>query len=290
MPKFRGPINDRRGRESRGETDCVNFGNMVNLILEGTDVFKMRIRRLFSSPVFADEEQTRRAWVLHFTLWSILLVIDSQFYVAFFIMPQHWARWLASLLTINFMLPPLLLLNRRGHTRLAGILLVVTLWVQATVSALTAGGIQAPAILAFVVDVLIAGLLFGEIGGVIMGIISCLTGLGFVLLETTGHLPANRVTPTAMSLWVNLTLFLEFIVIFQFLANHSIKAGLKQAMQELHRRRQTEIALSESERRYREVYRNHFRCHCRYGRHGRGPIFIESMQSRVRKGSRGCVG
>jgi PAS domain S-box-containing protein len=232
----------------------MSGGNMVGLTLKGIGVFKMRIRRLFSSPVFADEEQTRRAWVLHFTLWSILLVFDSQFYVVFFILPQHWARWLMSLLVINFTLPPLVLMNRHGRTRLAGILLVVTLWLLVTGMALTAGGIHAPVVLAYVVDVLIAGLLFGEIGGVIAGIIACLTGLGFVLLETTGHLPANRVTPTAMSLWVNLTLFLEFIVIFQFLANHSIKAGLKQAMQELHRRRQTEIALSESEQRYREVF------------------------------------
>ncbi len=214
----------------------------------------MEIRRLFSSPVFADKEQTRQAWVLHFTLWSLLLVIDSQFFVIYFILPQYWPRWLASLLAINFTLPLLLQLNRRGRTRLASVLLLLTLWMMATGMALTAGGIHAPAVLAYVVDVLIAGLLFGEKGGVIMGVISCLTGLGFVLLETTGHLPASRVTPTAMSLWWSLTLYLELVVIFQFLANRSIKAGLKEAQQELHGRRQAEMALSESEQRYREVF------------------------------------
>src|ERR1700722_4888244 len=143
---------------------------MVGLFKEGTGVISMRIRHFFSSPVYADEEQTPRAQVLHFTIWSILLVSNSQIYVVLFVMPQHWSRWLTVLLTFNFTLPPLLLLNHRGRTQLAGILLMVEIWLLATVLALTPSGIHAPVVLAYIVNVLIAGLLFGGRGGVIVSI------------------------------------------------------------------------------------------------------------------------
>ncbi len=141
---------------------------MVGLFDEGKGVFSMKIRHFFSSPVFADVEQTRRAQVLHFAIWSILLVTNSQIYVVLFIMPQHWLQWLAVLLTFNFTLPPLLLLNHRSRTRLAGILLMVEIWLLATVLALTPSSIHAPVVLAYIVNVLIAGLLFGGRGGVIV--------------------------------------------------------------------------------------------------------------------------
>ncbi len=199
----------------------------------------MRIRHFFSSPVFADEDQTRRAQVLHFTIWSILLVTNSQIYVVLFVMPQHWLRWLVVLLTFNFTLPPLLLMNHRGRTRLAGVLLMVEIWLLATVLALTPSGIHAPVVLAFIVNVLIAGLLFGGRGGVIVSIIFGLTALGIALLETTGLLPASRGTQTTLSIWANVAMCLEFIVIFQFLANRSIKTALRQA-------REAETAIRQS--------------------------------------------
>jgi signal transduction histidine kinase len=209
-------------------------------------MLKLRLQRLWRAPKFPEEEQTLRAWVLHVILWSMLLVVDSQFPVTFLILPQYWPRWLASLLTLNMTVPLLLVLNRRGHTRLAGVLLVTVLWLIVTAMALTAGGIRAPAITAYVVDVLIAGLLFGAKGGVIAGIISCLLGLGFVLLEWTGHLPASRVRPTSLSLWVNLVYFVQLTVIFQSVANYSIKTAMAQAQRELQERERAEIALRQS--------------------------------------------
>ena len=89
---------------------------MVRLVEEGTGA-SGRLRKFFRLPVFADEEQTQKAQALHFVIWSILLVINSQFYVALFILPRQWARWVAILLTIDFTLPLLLLLNRRRGAR-----------------------------------------------------------------------------------------------------------------------------------------------------------------------------
>lgn len=191
----------------------------------------MRVRRLFSLPACADEEQMERARVLHVIVWSLMLVMDTQFYVFFFILPQNWARWLAVFLTMNLTLLIVLFLNHRSRTQLAGLLLMVVLWLLGTVLGLTAGGVHALAVFMFLVDVLIAGLLFGGRGGMIVGIVFCLTVLGFVLLQKTGLLPASNVIQTTLSIWVTLTLSLEFIVIFQLLANRLIKTALIQAKQ-----------------------------------------------------------
>src|SRR5215469_697000 len=180
-----------------------------------TKAFRNRIRGLFRLPVFANEEHTRRAPVLHFVIWSLLLVCDTQFFIFFFLLPQNWQRWLAIILTFNFTLPPLLVLNHRGRTRLAGALLVSMLWTLSTVLAFTAGGIHALAVVMYTVFVLIAGLLFAARGGVIAGIVFGLTALGFVLLGMTGLLPPSRVKYTALSIWVLVAMALEFTVIFQ---------------------------------------------------------------------------
>lgn len=163
----------------------------------------MRIRRLFSSPTFADEEQTRRARVLHAILWSFLLIGIVPFLAALLVLPQYKARWIASEVVVIFTTPVLMLLNRRGYTRLAGVSFLTILWSLAMVMALTAGGLRSPASLGFVVVVvLIAGLLFGEKAGVISAMVLSLTGVGFVGLEAVGYLPTSWVTHTALSLWV----------------------------------------------------------------------------------------
>jgi signal transduction histidine kinase len=208
--------------------------------------FLKRVRGLISPPEFADKEQTRRARMLHSLAWSLLLVINLQSPIPFLLLPQYWPRWLGSLLAINFTLPPLLLLNRRGHTRLAGVLLLVVLWLFVTGRAFTAGGIHAPIVLAYVVNIFMAGLLFGARGGVIAGVAFCLTALGLVLLEMTGHLPESGFTSSSLVKWVNLTAFAEFVIVFQFLANHSIRTALKRAEQELVMRKQAEAALRRS--------------------------------------------
>ncbi len=191
----------------------------------------MKFCRLFSSPVFTDEEQTQRARVLNYIIWSGLLVVDTQYFVFFFLLPQNWVLWLAIILSYNFTLPPLLLLNHRGHTRLAGILVMVGIWLQGTVLAVKTGGIRAPSVTMYIVDVLVAGLVYGGGGGVIAAIVFSLTALVLVLLEWTGLLPASRVSYAPLAIWATVVINLEFIAIFQFLANRAIKTASKQAKQ-----------------------------------------------------------
>jgi hypothetical protein len=92
--------------------------NYCRLVGEGAGVFNMRICRLFSLPVFTNLEQMERARVLSFIVWSVLIV-NCQIFVFCFLLPQHWARWLAVFVTLSVTLPFMLVLNHYGRTSLA---------------------------------------------------------------------------------------------------------------------------------------------------------------------------
>jgi PAS domain S-box-containing protein len=227
---------------------------MKTSLADRSETFKAGIRRLFSSPVFADEEQMHQAWMLHVILWSTLIAVNLMFVFLAFALPQNMPRWVAITLVIDFTNPIWMLLNRRSRTRLASILLIATFWLLVTVLAFTGDGIRAPATVAYVVDALIAGLLFGGKGGVLTAAFFSLTLLFLVWLEKMGYLPASKVIRTSFSLWGIQTAYLALMASSQFLANRSIKAALERARKELNVRRQTEAELRESELRYREVF------------------------------------
>jgi PAS domain S-box-containing protein len=214
----------------------------------------MSFRRLLSAPVIADEEQAHQAWMLHFVLWSTLLGANLVFAFLILALPQYLPRWLASILVIDIMNPGLMVLNRRGQTRLASIVLVVVIWMLSTGLALTGNGIQAPATIGYVANTLVVGLLFGETAGVFSAVCFSLTLFVLAGLEETGLLADHVVTRTPLSIWGVQTFYLTLIASYQFLANRSIKAALRRARRELDVRHQTEAALRESELRYREVF------------------------------------
>src|SRR5690348_14342070 len=115
----------------------------------------MGIRRFFTSPVFPDEEHTRRAWVLHVILWSSLLIGIVVFVPFMLVLPQNQGRWITAELVIILTYPVLMLLNRRGHTRMASVSLLVVLWLSTMVLALTAGCVRSPVSLGLVVTVVL---------------------------------------------------------------------------------------------------------------------------------------
>jgi signal transduction histidine kinase len=205
----------------------------------------MRIHRLFNLPA-SIEGELPRPQVLYFTICSLLFSVNTFAPILFYVLPENWRRWLAVLLVNDLVLPFLLALNRRGRTSLAGVLLLVMLWSLATGMAVTGGGIHAIAILTYLIEICIAGRLFGATGITVGGIVGLVTTLGLALVEMTGHLPANQVAHTTFSTWICMTFFLELLVIFQFFYNYSMKAGLNQVSTELKRRKEVELALRQA--------------------------------------------
>src|SRR5215510_5387619 len=116
---------------------------------------------LLKPPVFADEEQTRQSRVLHTVMLVTIAVVTATATLELVALPHSAGRWVALALSVDAVALCLLGANRRGHTRLAGIVTIAAFGVIATVFASTSGGISAPGVTAYIVIVMFAGLLLG---------------------------------------------------------------------------------------------------------------------------------
>src|SRR5262245_3791957 len=165
-----------------------------------------RFRRLLMSalwapPIFASEEQTRQARLLHIIAWSTLFIVIGAMLLESILLPYAVLRWciitaLTALVSLSASA-----LNRRERTRQGAYLVLAAAWLISSVTALTAGGIRAPALTTHLCLVLMAGLLLGNRAGITMGIVCALTGLAMVVIEALGWLPTNREIHTSLSLW-----------------------------------------------------------------------------------------
>jgi PAS domain S-box-containing protein len=212
-------------------------------------------RAFWSAPVFADDEKTREARLLHIVSWSFLVIITGAMVLLTVLLPNLVLRW--SLIFIISMISGFtaLALNRFGHTRPASFLLLMVLWLLASGDALTAGGIRAPAITSYLCIILAAGLLLGEGAGIAMGLVCALSGLIFVLLEAHGWLPASPVNYTSVSLLCILVTFVAIVIVLQRLAVRSVQGALEQARGLLRERKEVEEALRKSEEKFSKAFR-----------------------------------
>jgi PAS domain S-box-containing protein len=216
---------------------------------------KRRLRAFWAAPVFADDEKTREARVLHIVAWSFLVIVTGAMMSLMILLPGTPFRWgMISVVAVGSGFGALAL-NRFGHTRPASLLLLTTLWLLASGYALTAGGIRAPGIMAYLCIILAAGLLLGERAGIVMGLVCALSGLTFVLLEWQGWLPARRVNHTSLSIWCALITFIAIIIVLQRLAVRSVQGALEQTRGLLRGRKETEEAIRKSEEKFSKAFR-----------------------------------
>ena len=106
--------------------------------------------------------------------WVVMASIPIEF-GAILVLPDYTTRWAVIIAAVYGLCVPVLLLNRRGHTRGAAFLLVAGLWGIVTACALTAGGTAALAPWFYVVVVLIAGLFFGARAGATTALLAAVT-------------------------------------------------------------------------------------------------------------------
>ncbi|HTQ52253.1 MAG TPA: PAS domain S-box protein [Candidatus Acidoferrales bacterium] len=216
---------------------------------------KRRRLALRSAPVFAEDDKTREARLLHIVAWSYLVIVAGAMVLLAVLLPKMVLRW--SLIFAVALISALsaLLLNRRGRTRPASFLLLAALWLAVSGDALTSGGIRAPTMTAYLCVILAAGLLLGERAGIVVGLVSALSGLAFVLLEAHGWLPVSRVHHTLVSLWCVLVTFIAVVIVLQRLAVRSVKGALEQARSLLQERKEAEEAIRKSEEKFSKAFR-----------------------------------
>jgi len=146
---------------------------------------------------------------------------------------------------INACLGICLLINYKGHYWRASAFFIASLWVMCTCLALTAGGVSAPATLAYFPIIVAAGVFLGGRWGFIMSMLTIFIVLVMVWLQMYDLLPASQVSHTMTSRFVMYSLTVLLVAVMQYLSAWQWKSTLNQLKEELNERKKAEAAVQE---------------------------------------------
>jgi PAS domain S-box-containing protein len=204
-------------------------------------------------PIFpADEEKTRIAGLLHIILLGQIVGFGVYSALALVVPAISVRRFLIGVPIVLFAVV-LLLVSRRGFVRPASAAYSAGLWVISTVIILISGGVRAPAFSGYFIIVLIAGILLGWRAALGFAGLSLVTGVALLYATITNRLPVPYLTHTDLSTWATQTLFLLMATVVLSLARRSIDTAMQRVREELAERKRAEVALRESEERYRQI-------------------------------------
>ena len=149
------------------------------------------MKKIFIPPVFADEKKTQTAHLLYVLLWTFILAVSVMILIAV-ISPEITMRQLLLIGTVDASSLLLLILNKRGYTRLVSWLVILQVWVITTALASTGGGIHNPSITLYLIVVLIAGLTFGRRVGLVIAGFCLFTELVLVYAEQAEYFTSQH--------------------------------------------------------------------------------------------------
>ena len=197
------------------------------------------LKRLFTWPVFEDEETTRNAR-LSITAAFVHLIMMTLLAVA--VLAAGLPNPMMVLFASGFGVvadTTVIFLIRAGRITLAMWLWSSLLWITVTVSAIFIGGMSGIAVYAYTVVVAVAGLLLGRRGGFLFAGLSIAAGSGLVWAQNNNLLPTPLAPATPISMWLGLVVYLVLIAtLVQFTTGSLSKA--------LDRARRSEQSLAES--------------------------------------------
>jgi PAS domain S-box-containing protein len=188
-----------------------------------------RLRSWLTPPVFQDEQKTYRAFMLHVILWALILVPVP--YALYFVVrePANASRALAQAVfgeTVNVFL---LILLRRGHVRLASIVQVAAFWGFFTFTAITGAGVRGQAyLLGYSLVIVIAGVLLGGWGAMVITLLSVLAGGFMVYAEANGWL-SFAPPDAALAVWITSAILFPVGALLQNLAERRARLSLDHA-------------------------------------------------------------
>ncbi len=144
------------------------------------------LRRIFANPIFENEEKTRIAQILNTMIW----IATGIFLINVIVRAIHWLQS-GYVQFLIFGAGVLLLAGvqgmiRRGYLRAAGMFLVGSLWAAMTYHAWQADGVRDVTAIAYLVIILLTGLLLGWREGLFVGGISIAILWFFAVQEAQG--------------------------------------------------------------------------------------------------------
>jgi signal transduction histidine kinase/FixJ family two-component response regulator len=208
--------------------------------MQGLHAPMTRLRAFLAPPQLATEERTQRAR----TFWTVATgtgAIGSAFVLLLIVYQPYTAPTRAlSIAMLWALVLSLLEVNRRGRTQLASWCLLLGLIGIITQRAWVQGGIAAPATPLFVVFMMIAGVLIGERGSLIVALLCVACGAVLVVGEETGVLPPPVLSFTPHSLLLYLAMTMGLSVVVQNLIARTLGESLSRVQAELVERQRAE--------------------------------------------------
>jgi signal transduction histidine kinase/DNA-binding response OmpR family regulator len=120
----------------------------------------------------------------------------------------------------------LLRLQRQGRGRLASWLLVSWTWLVITWGIVFSGGIRTPLTMMFIPSILMVGLLLGQRAAIAVAVLSIVTELAMMLLESRGVLPAPFMEFDLPTWWIMESALLLLSLVLLSLAIRSLTSAL----------------------------------------------------------------
>lgn len=189
----------------------------------------MFVKNFFKPPVFDNEQDTHRAYLLNMILWGLILMpIPYVIYTQVFEAERAIRAWIQAGIgeVVNFFL---LFIMRRGYVRSASFIQVIAFWLFFTVVSLTSAGVQSEAyIFGYPLIILISGLLLGARYAIGMTGLSLLTGVWMVYQNNVGSIIVTQ-TPSATFTWVVSLIIFPIIALLQFLSSRVLNEALERA-------------------------------------------------------------
>ena len=186
------------------------------------------VKKIFTPPIFDDEDKTRVAFYLNAIVLStsgllVLLLIIR--------LIQGTEPVLSPANIILVAMIGLLLgaryLMKKGHVQLASHLLVGLAWAGLTYLALDADGIRDSTFIAFFVVIIMSSLLIGTRAMIFYTVISILTGFGLAYLDTFGTIQFRM--DTSLNFARDVAFIFALVGMFLYLLTSSLNNALTQA-------------------------------------------------------------
>lgn len=187
-------------------------------------------RRFFAPPVFeGDEDKTRSAAFLTIVAWStiisIMLMLLVRIAIRLILQPSTQSATTDPILLAGMIaMAPVLILTYRGYVRAAGVLTVATLWAGLCAVAWMADGIRDAAFWGLTIPILVAGLLLGWKGSIII------TGTSILAAWTLGYAESNQFIHPTIDTPLNYAVDVTAIFILAGVLLYLIISSLQKAL------------------------------------------------------------
>jgi len=199
--------------------------------------FRQLTLRFFSAESYTDPESQRQER-LTYNVLRLLVVGSLMIFLLTFTVEKPVGAFVfvgGLMLLINLIS---LFLLRAGRLRTAKILPVVGLLAVFALGGLYSGGILNTPFAAMVLAVIIAGLILGNLSGLLTAVVASLIGVGLVAIQLSGALPEAIVPPSPIRFWFSMTLVFILCAALIILMTNSLRQVIAEA--EMYARAQVE--------------------------------------------------